>query len=158
MINRAVNDLDNRLVNEVAALRRELIQMKTNQSIGGDVLAVDAFPAFSSAPASVGPITVPSKDQTIINLTVSPAQDYLTLVNAMFTVYIDFYDAAHRWPNGASITPNLYQVSVFEDLYSFNTTTNAHTFVVVVDNYDPVSAHDIYVTARMLLPKLTGTA
>lgn len=156
MINRAENDLDNRLVNEVASIRRELLQIKTNQAIGGDVLAFDVFPALSSAPSSVGPITVPSNEYTIINVFIAPAQYRLTLVNALMTVYIDNWNTDYRWPGGNSIDPSLFDVTIFEDLQGFNLGTKSHKFICVVKNND-VSAHNIYLTVRVILPRLTGT-
>lgn len=156
MINRAENDLDNRLVNEVASIRRELLQIKTNQAIGGDILTFDMFPSIGSPATSAGPITVPSNDKTIINVYIQPAQERLTLVNALMTVYIDNYDGDYRWPGGNSIDPALFDVTIFEDLAGFNIGTKLHKFVAVISNND-TSAHDIYLTVRVILPRLTGT-
>jgi hypothetical protein len=155
-VNRAENTLETRLISRLAAVERELLQLKTRQPVGGDVLRVRAYPDFADDPLLVGPIFVPSKQTRTKTFTISPGESTLTMITPLFTLYQDAYAPGFNYPTGAFIDEMSFWI--MDDLYGFDAVTNTHKFVASIFNNDAVDDHDYYIAARLLLPQLEGTA
>jgi hypothetical protein len=155
-VNKAEQDLESRFIREFSALKAEFLQFKTRQPIGGDILKVKAYPDFADDPLIVGPIFVPSKSTRTTTFTITPGQATLTIVNPLFTLYQDAVATGFNYPTGAFIDEMSFWIQ--DDLYGFNPSTNSHKFVASIFNNDAVDDHDYYITARLLIPQLDGTA
>lgn len=152
--NKAEQTLEKRLINDIEELKRQVREIKTVQRIGGDVLTTIASGLVTS-----GPVTTAAGLGANFNITVTPGSPILTLWNYLFTVYVDVLDAAHEFPNGASLTADQRKLTIMNwiDWANSSDITNIRLFKIRVRNDDSVS-HDYYIKFKIYIPEIQGTA
>ena len=156
-INKSEQTLEDRLINDIDNLKRQLLTFKTHpQPVGADILQVE-YTATTNAFA----LGVPAGSSVTVTITITPLSDFvLTLSTHMFTLYVDGYDAAHAYPNGASLTSAMRKLKL-ESWVDYNgsklVSPFGRAFIINVRN-DDVSAHDYHFDHAILTPTLTTTS
>lgn len=151
-VNQAEQTLENRLINEVAALKREINALKTRQLNGSDNLV---YEWSSEAEAS---FTVDAGDALTLSATLTSLVPNTSPFPLLFwNVYIDNDHPDQRWPNGSGLTPDQktdIRVLWFYDLYS--TPESAMSINAKIQIYNGYSFDlDFIFKGRWRLPRLT---
>lgn len=156
-INKAENQLENKLVNDIENLKRDMREIKTKQPIGADVLQVAPLP--TSGALFAGPVTVASGSSVTFTVTFTPDSQTLTIWNVLFSLYVDADATANLFPSGSALTSaqrNL-RVAGWFDWSSSSDSTNMRAYKIHVRNEDAAS-HDYYIRIRAYLPTIGATA
>lgn len=152
-VNRAEQGLDNKLVNDVRGLKRDMRELKTKQPIGADSITVIGVPEVGALLA--GPITIIAGSSLTLAVTTIPAGNTLTLWNFAFTIYVDGTSNDDQWPNGANMTLAKRELFVFDwfDWADSSDVTNIRVYKIRLRNSDPGGiTHDYYVRFKAYAP------
>lgn len=156
-INRTTQSLEERLVNDVSDMQKELKQLKNAQPVGADVLEVQSLPG----PGSVflgGPVNLPPNNAVTFTSTLTPTSSVLTLWNFKFSVYVDILQRNNRFPLGSNLTIGQINTSVtaWSDYSDSSEATNTRFEIIRILNEDTV-AHNYWVVCKAYLPKLSNS-
>lgn len=158
--NKAELQLVNDLRNRISGMERQLAQSRgVVQPIGNGSLNYATFTNdVTFGPVNVGAngvhnftIGVMSSDFTYNH---QPAINRMTMMDFMFTVYVDVQDKEHLYPFGSAISIMPLFVSWWADRYytSLNEASGQHYYIIQLHNLDTV-AHNYYINANMLFPR-----
>lgn len=156
MINKAEQQLENRLVNEIDELKRQLHDIKTVQPLGADVLAVQDFGLVS-----LGPLTMDPGETYRITVALQPQNNILTLINYLWSAFIDNEnDADYLYPHGQFLFSLLEDGKFFAhdhiDWALSSDSTNLRFITFIFYNNDSI-AHDIYFRFNLYFPAVSFT-
>lgn len=150
MRNRAELTPENRLIKEVADLRRDMEAMKAKQLLGADnmniVTSSEGTLTTTYAAGLVGGV--------VFNIYAGVKRLYLAEVKSTFYIDNDL-NPSYAWPYGASINPNMLNVSQLYDLArSDELGVGNKSYVFRIQNTDSVS-HTVYMHFRVIYPAQT---
>lgn len=156
-INKTEQGLEDRLINKIAELERQIIALRTPQGIGGDVFEVALVPETY---LDAGPLNIAGGAKGYLSVSVTPANPRQMMINFQYTVFVDTLTDAYAYPNGTSLSAGQLKMytSLRDDLKGqlANPTTLARIFHVDIENYDSV-AHNYYIRLRALIPRQEAT-
>jgi hypothetical protein len=146
--NKSEQQLENRLINRIEALERNVRDLKTAQPIGADVLRTAA-----SDLVTVSPVTIAAGVGLTSTATFNPSVNILSLWNFKVTLYIDGTTSADIFPNGANITSGMRKCTLMQwiDYAESTDSINTTVFKVRARNDDTVS-HDYKLVYKAYLP------
>lgn len=152
-INRSEQSLEQRLITEIANLKREMLAQKTNQRFGGDNFVYDWSGVATAS------FTIPSGDQVSIQaILTSLVADTPLFPIFLIAVYVNASspDPTKLWPTGSALSTDekrYTQVSPTYDLY--NTTADAMTWTTTTQIFNG-GGFDLpfYVQTRWRFPAL----
>lgn len=158
-INRAENSLEDKLLNKLAGMERDIREMKSAiQPIGGDALDIEATPMVQAAS-----LTIAAGGAATFNITAIPGSQTLTLWNFLWTMYIDGLADANQWPSNTAGTSTLsaaqrsIRAFAWIDWADSSDSTNVRVHKIRVENPDTAS-HTVTIKLKAYLPRLTGAA
>lgn len=158
-INKAEQTLEDKLVNDIEQLKRDMREIKTKQPIGADVLEIQEVPG----PGFVflgGPTTVAPNGTTVFTTTLTVPSGNFSLVNFAHSLFIGTYLSAFRYPTGASLSgPDVAgtnHTGYLESLLMDVAGEGIYKYYIVVRN-NSASSLDYYVEVRAFLPAAVGT-
>lgn len=149
-INKAENSVDDALVNTVASLQRQLLELKTHpQPIGGDVLQV-----VSSQTVSLT-FAVGAGAHQHGSFGWSLSKPFLTLFAPLMTAYVDGITYADSLPYGANVVGDKTNIMFTQmpDEANSDDVTGTRYFTFHVWNYGS-SSHTITLMHRLNYPNL----
>lgn len=153
-VNMSEQTLEDRLVNEVADIRKELLAIKTKQFIGGDNTVIGVTNVSNSV------TTVPAGINQYFNFTLTPVGNRLTIWNLFFSVYVDGVGFAdnNRFPDGSNLVGGMLKMKVryWGDWAISSDSTGLRWYWICVENYDTAS-HVIGVRAAAYAIKSAAT-
>jgi hypothetical protein len=150
MINKSEQTPENRIIAEMADMRRDIEQMKSKQLLGADNMNV--------VTSSEGTLTTVYPAGTVggvvFNIYAGVKRLYLAEVKCTFYIDNDL-NPAYAWPYGASINPNMLDISQLYDLArSDELVTGNKSYVFRIENTSAVS-HTIYMHFKVIYPAQT---
>lgn len=126
--------LEDRLVNEVADLRKELLAIKTKQLIGGDNTVVRAAGSASAVTTITAGLT------TFFTLTLVPTVPRVTLWDLAMTFFVDGvgFALANIYPDGSAMTAGTkkLRVSWWYDWIVSDDVSGTRRWRIRVENFD----------------------
>lgn len=158
-INKAEQQLPDKLINDLTDLKRDMREIKSKQPVGGDILQVQKIPA-GTATLFAGPLTIAGGGNTgTFIVTFVPDQSTLTLWNTLWTLWIDVVDNAHQFPQGSSLDLNMRAIALSSwwDWADSSDTSNIRVFKIHILNNAGLS-HDYYVKIKAYIPQLSNTS
>lgn len=153
MINKSEQTLDNRLVEEIAYMRRELNALKTRQLLGGDNMVVGRSNQFS------GDIVVGAGQTAILHLNVTTGDGAMTMMQVGWSLYlygIALPDPVWLFPSGSSVSSaicNEIHVDWREDWSLSDDDTGLKSFILTIHNSSGASSRTFLFTGRVYSPK-----
>jgi hypothetical protein len=153
-INLAEETLEDRLVNRITALEKDLRDLKTKQFIGGDNTVV------THSSIASGVTTLLAGEKVYFTLLLTPALPRVTLWDFAFTIYVDGtgFDSDNVYPDGLNLTTAMKQLRLgwWLDWGTSNDITGQRVWRIQVENFD-VSSHVIGVQATAYAIKTSST-
>src|SRR4051794_23917350 len=101
MSNKAEQTLENRLIDRIAALERQLRELTTPQTIGGDIFALSRSPILPTQSLVAGPVTLVPNQSVVFYCDFY--SDVPVLWNFLVTATYDVNDAAHALNLGSAV-------------------------------------------------------
>lgn len=153
-INKVEQMLQDKLVRKVQENDRNLRAIKNIQPVGADSIDITGFP--SAGGALIGPFTIAAGARGTFNVDFNPSASTLTLWNMLWSLYVDAYASANRFPNGASITTemlNACDLVSWIDYEQSDNVTNKRRFKLYIHN-NGASSHDYYLVVQAFLPRI----
>lgn len=153
MINKSEQTLDNRLVEEIAHMKRELNALKTRQLLGGDNLVVDVSNTVSAD------LTILAGESAALTLTVTPADGRLSLMEPAWSLYIygtSLPNPDYLIPNGSLVSMSLRhetRTEWREDLSLNDDNSGIKRFILTVHNDATVATRVFLFQAKIYSPK-----
>lgn len=157
MINKAENQLQDRLIKDIEDLKRQVRDIKTAQLIGGDVIKVIPIPTSSYIDSGV--VTVTPGLGLTTTITLSSTSQTLTLWNFLYTLYVDGVTSADIFPTGSNLDTAKRKCTFMNwvDWALSSDVTNTRVIKLRARN-DDSSNHDYAFHMRAYVPSLTGSA
>lgn len=150
-VNQSTNDLESRLVNKLADLQRQILDLRTRQKIGADAISTRVSTTYT-----FGPITIAAAAYSWFSITVTPNIPTLTIWNHEVTVYVDSNGLdMYSFPTGSFLTGGKEKMrqSVWLDWYNSNDATGARNIKILIENTDSAS-HNYYIKFDSVSPQL----
>ncbi len=154
-VNKAENTLENRLINDIDSIKRDLREIKGVQPVGADILAV------ASSDLTEASFTVTAGGARTAVITITPTDDTLTLWNFAFSNYMDVDNQTYLYPDGIAWAPGEDPLKMriwgWFDWADSNDITNTRVFKIRYDASSCASDHTVYLKFKSYLPRLAGT-
>lgn len=150
-VNQAENSTEDRLVNMIKDLQRQVLELRTKQKIGADAISTRATTTYT-----FGPITIAAATYSYFSITTTPNIPTLTIWNHEVTVYVDSNGLDnYSFPTGSFLTGGKEKMrqSVWLDWYNSNDAIGARNVKILIENTDTAS-HNYYIKFNSVSPQL----
>ncbi|SDP32990.1 hypothetical protein SAMN04487914_10877 [Arthrobacter sp. ok909] len=150
MINKAELTPEKRIIKELADMRRDIEAMKAKQLLGADNMNI-----VTSSQASLTTVyTAGMVGGVVFNIYAGVKRLYLAEVKSTFYIDNDL-NPNYAWPYGASINPNMLDVSQLYDLaISDELGAGNKSYVFRIENTSAIS-HTVYMHLAVVYPAQT---